>query len=75
MYINMHIYVYIQAMLSSDEIDLNPTDTEEEDGYTPLQLCINYKQRDWDKCQVLTSYIQNIIYKCISTYIILHINA
>mmetsp|Transcript_79076 Transcript_79076/g.115859 ORF Transcript_79076/g.115859 Transcript_79076/m.115859 type:complete len:244 (+) Transcript_79076:224-955(+) len=43
----------IQAMLSSDEIDLNPTDTEEEDGYTPLQLCINYKQRDWDKCQKL----------------------
>ena len=43
----------VQMLLASDEIDLNPTDTEMDDGYTPLQLCINYKQRDWDKVKSL----------------------
>jgi len=40
-------------LLAHDEIDLNPTDTEMDDGYTPLQLCVNYKQRDWDKVKSL----------------------
>ena len=40
----------VQALLASDEIDLNPTDTEDDDGYTPLQVCINYRQADWEKC-------------------------
>ena len=43
----------VQMLLASDEIDLNPTDTEMDDGYTPLQLCVNYKQRDWDKVKSL----------------------
>ncbi|EKX51686.1 hypothetical protein GUITHDRAFT_134570 [Guillardia theta CCMP2712] len=43
----------IQCLLSSDDIEINPTDTEEEDGYTPLQLCINYRQRQWEACAAL----------------------
>ena len=42
-----------QCLLSSDDIEINPTDTEEEDGYTPLQLCINYRQRQWEACAAL----------------------
>ena len=37
-YTSFYPYIHIQVLLASDAVDLNPTDTEMEDGYTPLQL-------------------------------------
>jgi len=43
----------VQCLLAADDIDINPSDTEDDAGYTPYQLCRNYQQRQWQQCMAL----------------------
>mmetsp|Transcript_15210 Transcript_15210/g.30689 ORF Transcript_15210/g.30689 Transcript_15210/m.30689 type:complete len:380 (-) Transcript_15210:103-1242(-) len=43
----------VQCLLAAEDVDVNPSDTEMDNGYTPLQLCVNYKQRQWEQVSYL----------------------